>query len=141
MLIKRLQDFFNQNPQEFYNYGGGRVYSYLKKNPILISDFRVLEEWTKTDKGPINYKPVSIIPDVVGIALDTIPLKQLADWNLTDRGSSYEDLLIKKDFYYRLVQVNSTYIEDNEADAYRSALFANSWNKILQKPKSENEKP
>lgn len=141
MLIKHLQDFFNQNPQEFYNYGGGRVYSYLKKNPILISDFRVLEEWTKTDKSPISYRPVSIIPDVVGIALDTITIKQLADWKLDDKGDSYEELLTKKDFYYRLVQINDTYIEPTDADAYRAALFANKWNNILIKPKSESEKP
>ena len=47
-LMRQMEFFFNDNKQEFFNYGGDNILSYLKNSPVIVSQFNVSELWTKS---------------------------------------------------------------------------------------------
>jgi hypothetical protein len=132
-IAEQLEAFFNQNPQEFFNYGGDKIVSYLKSTHVLISGLEIVEDWTK-ENGKISYQPVEVIPYSLGIPLNPIPIKQFADWNLNIDQLSFEETLKKKDFYYTIKKINSTEVAEGDMSADKTALLNGDWNNFIKKP-------
>lgn len=131
-IMDNLQKFFNQNPQEFYNYGGDEILSYQKKAPIIITGLHVQEIWVK-DKRNITVTPVFVIPYVVGVPLKPIPIAEFEKWNFYTGGKVFSDILIEKEFNYRLQALNSTPVSEENASSVREALVRGEWDNLLPK--------
>lgn len=126
-----FQKFLNQNPQEFYNYGGDKILSYTKKAPIILTDLRVQEIWMLNKKTVVQ-KSLFIVPYVVGIPLKPIPLEQWQQWNFEVKGKDLEQILNEKTFNYNIKKVNSTDVTAAETEAFRKALLSANWDDLLQ---------
>jgi len=131
-IITILENFFNSNPQEFFNYGGDEVYSFLKDVPVDISDIHIIETWTKDKSGKIYFTPQYLVMYAKETRLQPIPFKKLGDWKLQYGDVSLTAFLSGKNFPYQIRKINDTDIPDQLAQSYKDALFANSWNRILK---------
>ena len=131
-LLRELYIFFNQNKQEFFNYGGDKYYSYLRDAPILISDLHEVETWTLDKDGKLFISPKSIIVYTSGIRLQPIPIEKLDEWKLTYKGISYAQFLSSKDYSYQVKKINETNIPSSAAETYKNALFAGNWYHLLE---------
>ena len=130
-ILEAIQTFFNNNPQEFYNYGGEKILSYLKQSPIIISKMNITELWTKKGNKIIT-KPLNITPYVLGVAMDPIPIAQLNTWKININDNTIEKTLLKKDYYYILRMINGTSLTDENAESFRQALLTRNWGHILE---------
>jgi len=130
-IKKTLDDFFNSNPQEFFNYGGDQVYSFLKNVPIKISDMDVIETWTKDKSGQVSFTPQYIVLYAKNIRLQPIPFEKLGDWKLQYDDASLVTFLSQKNYPYQIRKINETMIPVTLAQSYKDALFAFPWNHIL----------
>ena len=128
---KILDVFFNANQQEFFNYGGDQVYSFLKNVPIRISDFDVIETWNKDNTGKVYFTPQYIVLYAKGIRLAPIPFDKLNDWKLQYGDASLSAFLSEKSFPYEIRKINETMIPGTLAQSYKDELFAFPWNHIL----------
>jgi hypothetical protein len=133
-ISDHLQKFFNQNPQEFYNYGGDAILSYQKKAPIIITDLHVQETWVKDRKGNITVTPSFVIPYIVGIPLNPIPISEFEKWNFYVDDKKLEEALIVKDFNYVITSVNETEVPEELNIKVRNALLSGSWTNLLHQP-------
>ena len=132
-VINALNDFFNNNRQEFFNFGGDKIYSFLKDAPVAITDFHVIELWTKDKDGKIYYTPQTIIMFTKGYQLQPVSFDQLEKWKILYEGGSLTGYLSAKDYPYTIKKINETLIPYTLSQRYKDALFANSWNQILIK--------
>ena len=128
-IIKSLQTFFNENPQEFYNSGGDRMFSYMRKSPVIVSTISVTETWTKSNDS-LHIIPVQYVPYVVGMPLDPIFPQQFTDWKVKYNGADFTKEIIKKDFYYRISGINSTRISEKDSEAAKQILLGRDWHNI-----------
>ena len=126
-IIKILDNFFNNNQQEFFNYGGDQVYSFLKKATIHVSDFHVIETWKKEDDGKVYLTPQYIVLYAKGVRLQPISFDKLGEWKLQYDDLSLNGFLGQQDFSYQIKKINETMIPVPLAQSYKDALFANSW--------------
>jgi len=132
-VIKVLNDFFNENRQEFFNLGGDKIYSFLKDAPINITNFNIIETWTKDKDGKIFFTPKTIYLFTRGFELQPVSFEQLDTWKLQINGESLTAFLSAKDYSYTIKKINETMIPYSLAQSYKDALFANSWNRIIIK--------
>jgi len=130
-LMKQMEDFFNDNKQEFFNYGGDNILSYLKNSPVIISQFNVAELWSKSS-GTVAYSPQQIIPYVVGIPLQPIALQQWQDWKVKFDSVSVNEALVKKNFYYIIQKINNTNINHTQSAIFSEAPEKANWDGILE---------
>jgi hypothetical protein len=129
-MMQQLQKFFNQNPQEFYNYGGDQILSFQKKAPVILTDMRVQEVWVK-DKKNLSITPSFVIPYVVGIPLEPIPISEFEKWNFYVDENVFADALIGKDFNYNIVSVNETQVPEEKRNTIKETLLAGNWGALL----------
>jgi len=129
-LMKQMEGFFNDNKQEFFNYGGDNILSYLKNSPVIISQFNVSEIWTKG--AAFTYTPQRIVPYVLDIPIRPIPMQQWQDWKVKFDSTSVSEALIKKNFYYVIQKINNTSISHSQAAVFSDALEKASWDGILE---------
>ena len=126
-IIKTLDSFFNKNQEEFFNYGGDKVYSFLKNPIIHISDFHVIETWTRDKDGKIYFTPQYIVLYAKAVRLQPISFEKLGDWKLQYDDLSLTAFLGLKDYQFEIKKVNETIIPGQLAQSYKDALFADSW--------------
>jgi hypothetical protein len=131
-ITDELQKFFNQNPQEFYNYGGDAILSYRKKSPIILTDLHIQEIWVK-DKKNISVTPAFVIPYVVGIPTQPIPISEFEKWNFYIEDKQLSEQLLEKNFNYSLKSVNSTEVTKEYAVSVKEALLAGKWSNLFPK--------
>ena len=125
-LITTLQNFFNENPQEFFNLGGDKMYSFMRESHVILSNILVSEIWTKT-KDSITGTPVDFIPYVVGNPLQGISVQQLNEWHVKYNGADFAGEIAKKNFYYRITKINSTWIPGENSEKLKSKLLKGDW--------------
>lgn len=130
-LVDALQKFFNENPQEFYNNGGDKILDPLKKKPIILTSFKVLELWEKK-YGVITQNPVKIIPYAFGVPIDTIPVSQFKKWKFKKDGEDLLHQLEKKNFYFSLERVNATPVKLESTNRWVDALQKAPWNGVME---------
>jgi len=125
-LMRAFYIFFNQNKQEFFNYGGDKYYSYLRDAPILISDVHVLETWTKESRGTL-ISPDYIVIYTAGIRLQPIPVEKMTEWNMRYKEKPLVDFLVAQDFPYQIKKINDSMIPAGVSESCKNALFAGNW--------------
>ena len=125
-LITTLQNFFNENPQEFFNLGGDKMYSFMRESHVILSNILVSEIWTK-NKDSISGTPVDFIPFVVGNPLQGISAQQLNEWHVKYNGADFAGEIAKKNFYYRITKINSTKIPEENSEKLKNKLLKGEW--------------
>ncbi len=134
-FITLLEKFFNLHQQEFFNHGGDRILSYLKRSPVIISRVYVVEEWEK--KGnTIIHRPIAIMPVVLGETMDSISIEKIEAWGLTISGGPIGNWLKDKSFFYVIKTVNGTELPSQLAAQYREALLNKKWNHLVKYQKN-----
>ncbi len=128
-IISGLQNFFNENPQEFFNLGGDKIFSYLRKTPIILSSVLVNEIWTKSYDS-LKATTVEYIPVVIGNPIQGISFQQMNEWNLKINSRSFNQWIVEKKFYYRITKVNSTLIDGTFALSINEELLKGNWQNL-----------
>ena len=126
-IAKILENFFNNNQQEFFNLGGDQVYSFLKNTTIHISDFHVIETWKKENDGKVYFTPQCLVLYAKGVRLQPISFDKLGAWKLQYNDLSLSGFLGQKDFAYQIKKINETMIPATLAQSCKDALFTDSW--------------
>jgi hypothetical protein len=131
-IIDTIEKFFNDNSQEFYNYGGDKIYSFLKKPPVILSEIRVGELFTIKNNTLIS-SAVFITPYVIGLPMDPIQAEQFNTWEIKVDSLPFKELLSQRAYYYKIQAINGTNIPEEKEEAIRSILFNKEWAKFADK--------
>lgn len=128
-IITALEEHFENNRRDLYNYGGIKIYKNFKKSKIIISKCTVKEFWIKKNET-IEYKIIQILPHSLGIDFQE-PIKFSKRSQLPSRimikGDLLENVLKSKDFNYRILKINNKKINPQRQQIYLKALKESKW--------------
>lgn len=130
-MIKKIEEYFQQNQEEFFNLGGDRITSHIQKNKFKVTRVEVNEIWRKIDNS-ITYDPRSIIIHVNDSALDEISSKELQAMDIMINDAQIYEFLKEKNYNIIITRINSQVIPRKDAYLYFRALQLAEWNKVIQ---------
>ena len=131
-ILDALEEFFNDNPQEYYNLGGDKIQSFLKASRIILTGCNVTEVRYR-ERQFITTMPQQVTFYSIGFEMKSVNIEQLKDWGVEIDDKNIADILIQKKYQYRIVQINNTPIPKEQAEAYQAALDEGNWQQIIQK--------
>jgi hypothetical protein len=133
-IVNSVESFFNDNPQEFYNYGGDRMFSFLKKTPFIFTSLNVTELWT-IPNDTVQCATLEYIPFVIGKPISPIPPAQLSAWKLKTKGNDIVEEIRAKNYYYRITKINASIIDPGVAEKCKLKLLSKDWHNIYKELK------
>ena len=130
-VLKLVEDFLAANPEVYLNLGGHRFSDFSRISAIAVESLEAEEIWTKTDSG-IHSQLVSVTIRLRPGPLDAVSAEDLWKLDVREGETRLTDLLVKKEFYFRVLMINSDTIRKEESDKYVKALKTFYWNKIRE---------
>ena len=129
-IVKALEWYFNESPEEFFNSVSGTAYPFYQKNKIMIDHLVLTEEWTKTGQN-ISFNPKFItIYYRNNSSRDTIAFDVIKKWPIVIDDLTILDIIRSKNFEYQVISINNQKMEPEYSKFYMISLLSSSWQKI-----------
>ncbi|HYG14736.1 MAG TPA: hypothetical protein VEC12_03215 [Bacteroidia bacterium] len=127
-----IENFLNENPEFFFNNGGGHIFSYLGRDFIFsISKIEVEEIWEKTGNG-IVHSPQNIILYFNTAKTHPIRIDAFAKYGLKLDFQEIKTSLASKNFEYLIKKINHQEIMPAQSGKYIRALDSYFWTQITE---------
>ncbi|REJ80405.1 MAG: hypothetical protein DWQ44_07315 [Bacteroidetes bacterium] len=136
LFLNNLQMFLNENREEFYNFGGDRIYSFHQPVYIVVNSATVTEEWRNTEAGIIQ-EFISMRIYVQNSPMNEIDSNDLSRLNFITDFKALPDFLSEKEFYFRISKINDQNIDQDDSAVYLKALQKWKWNELTEYVKYE----
>lgn len=136
VFINILQTYLNDNREVFYNLGGDKIRNFMQPGKILVSRVEVKERWKKQG-DVIQTEPELVRIYVDGKALDSLSGEEFGKLEFLVDFKSPLDFLNEKEFYFRILKINSQTIPIEQSDAYLKGLRTWKWNVLTDFAKYE----
>lgn len=130
-LLKAVEDFFNTNNENYLNYGGDKLSDFMNVGTIKILSIAVDEIWIKTDSS-IETQLVDMTVNLNSGKLHPLSMEQLWKLNLVTDKKSLLEALKEKEFYFRILCINSETVSEEDSPKYLTALKKTSWNRLKE---------
>ncbi len=131
IIYTNISTFLNNNKEIILNLGGTRFID--PKNmasDVAVTRIEVVEEYSRIGGSDLNTEVRQIQIFVNNQPLDPVDLNTFLSWNIIFNFNSIEDVLREKKFKYKMQELNSVPISENESDWYFIALQNADWSKI-----------
>ena len=130
-LLKAMEDYLNGNKEVYLNLGGDKSSDFMNVGFIKVKSFDVEEIWTKNDSN-IESQVLTLTINLNASTLSPLTTEDLWKLNIKSGESNLVDILKQKEFYFRILNINSDRISKEESPKYLKALKKNYWNQVKQ---------
>ena len=130
-LLKSIEDFLNSNNEVYLNYGGDSLSDFMNVGHVKVESLSVSEIWIKSDTS-IESQLVDFTVNLNSGKLQTLSMEDLWKLNLKANEITLLDALKQKEFYFRILRINSESISEPESQKYIKALKKASWNRVKE---------
>ena len=129
-FINSLTAYFNDNLEVLYNLSGKNAEQILQDGKWNVSSVTFAEIWSKTD-GVIKSTPLWMCVKIGNVAIDTIFIDNLVNWDFNVDNQNWLNIIQQKNFLYIIVKVNSDAIPIERSLKYQRALYSHKWNNLI----------
>jgi hypothetical protein len=131
LLLDILQEYFNQNIEEYMNLGASRFENLLKPIEVRVERTDVAEVWSKT-QNVVSYRPEQLVISSNGHYLDPVSIESLLGWKLKVEWQAVDEFLKDKQFNYRIIKINDQEIPEKDSEKYLEALTNTGWSQLSE---------
>ncbi len=130
-LLDAVENYLHNNEEVFFNMGGDKIISHIKKGNIRVTRMLVTEFW-KRFRGQISTETQSVIIFVNDSALQPLSFNDFLLMGIECNNQSMYEIFKEKIFAYTLRKINEQAIARRESHLYLKALRSYEWNKLSE---------
>ena len=130
-FLALVEKYLSESPEFFMNFGGDRLTNDPTGYKIKVNRVEVDEYWIRTgDK--IDYSIFRMTVVVNDSILDPISSDDLQKMDLLIGFKPVNDALKEKEFYFRILKINSQAIPPEKSAAYLNGLYELRWSHLIE---------
>jgi hypothetical protein len=130
-LLAAVENYLRNNEEVFFNMGGDKIISHIKKGNIRVTRIQAIEFWKKF-RGQITTETQSLTIFVNDSALQPLNFNDFLLMGIECNNQSMYEIFNEKTFAYTLRKINEQAIIRRESHLYLKALRTYEWNKLSE---------
>lgn len=130
-FIASLEKYLEETPEFFLNIGGDQLTSDPSIYKIRVDKVEMEEYWIKSGNN-ISYSIYSMRIYVNNTALNALPVDEIQRMDFLINFMSVNDFLKEKEFYFRILKINSQDIPPEKAAAYLNGIMELRWSHLIE---------
>ncbi len=131
MFLSTIEKYLTETPEFFLNIGGDRLTSDPANYKIHVKKVEVEEYWIRSRKN-IDYSIYRMVIYANDSALNGISIDELQKIDVLVGFKSLNDFLKEKEFYFRILKINSQDITPDKAPAFLSGITELRWSHLIE---------
>jgi len=130
-FLSSLGKYLTETPELFLNIGGDKLTNDPQKLKITVNKVEMVEYWVrKTDV--VDYSFFSMVIYANNTPLNALSLDEIQQLDFLIGFKSVNDFLKEKEFYFRILKINSQEIPAEKSAAYLSGIRELRWNNLIE---------
>ncbi len=130
-FLSALEKYLVESPEYFLNIGGDQLTSDPTNYKIHVDKVEMDEYWVKSGTN-ISYSIYSMKIFVNNTALIALPVDEIQRMDFLINFRSVNDFLKEKEFYFRILKINSQDIPPEKAAAYLNGITELRWSHLIE---------
>jgi hypothetical protein len=123
--------YLTETPELFLNIGGDKLTNDPSKFRITVNKVEMDEYWIMKD-GAVDYSIYSMVIYVNNTPLSALSLEEIQQLDFLIGFSSVNDFLKEKEFYFRILKINSQEIPADKSSAYLNGIRELRWSHLIE---------
>jgi hypothetical protein len=130
-FLSAVSKYLTETPELFLNIGGDKLTTDPSKFKINVNKVEMEEYWVRKD-SVIDYSLYSMVIYVNNTPLTALSLEEIQQLDFLIGFRSVNDFLKEKEFYFRILKINSQEIPAEKSSAYLNGIKELRWSHVIE---------